>query len=458
MSERIFNVDEIKQIAPRYRGKPENFRADKVGKRNDPPRTRQGQRHGPTSPEVEPPKFLHLNKNPTPPRNESLVSEAIFGVDVTVVPINPRQSFSANYSQLEHISRETFLNYGADNKFLDRQMTAEEFNYYNVSMLWLKLLDVKAKQGRQALTSQEKDIRKATMDIPFNVPLPIYTYLSQIGNVTDKMGKETELEIPDLPITQVGGYGGYHAQHINRQTHNLFEEVPSLGMAADAVMAVADAADYPVQAVRVNLPAGSTITQNLLGYSHYIGPRRQEIKQRLNGQGITNVAFPEYVANTRFNLRYLQSLSDVIGQQETYRVERFVSANLTIAGGETQIIKTHPVEGEGENICWTKTVVQALSAACESTAQMGASYAFGFQLYKEPGDGATHTERATRWSCLQSAQNAEVPWVISPAWAEGRNDRRNLPPGIGTDRFRAISKQQEIALNDIIRRLIISKR
>ena len=57
--------------------------------------------------------------------------------------------------------------------------------------MWLKLIDVKAKQGRQALTSQEKDIRKATQDIEFNVPQPIHAYISQIGNVTDGMGKET---------------------------------------------------------------------------------------------------------------------------------------------------------------------------------------------------------------------------------------------------------------------------
>ena len=52
------------------------------------------------------------------------------------------------------------------------------------------------------------------------------------------MGKKTELNAPPLPVTRVQGHGGYHAAVIDMNTHNLFEEIPSLGIAGDMVMAL----------------------------------------------------------------------------------------------------------------------------------------------------------------------------------------------------------------------------
>ena len=59
---------------------------------------------------------------------------------------------------------------------------------------------------------------------------------------------------------------------------------------------------------------------------------------------------------------------------------------------------------------------------------------FGFQTFKEPGDGATITEQHAKWCCL--AGQGDKPWVIPNGWVANRNARRNLPPGIGTERFR----------------------
>jgi hypothetical protein len=75
-------------------------------------------------------------------------------------------------------------------------------------LLWFKLLDVRAKQGREALTSEERSIRKATEETEFNVPQPIATYLHQISQYTDKMGKTTDVNIPNLPAPRAQGMGG----------------------------------------------------------------------------------------------------------------------------------------------------------------------------------------------------------------------------------------------------------
>lgn len=458
-NKKIYDPEEIKKIAPGYRGKPENFNLLKMKAPRDKPKAKfsQNRRPGPSSDETPKPKFINEPQNPTPQRNELIINEAIFGVDVSVVPIEPRQNFATSFANLPQISRETYDNFGADEKFLDRLLTKEEFLYYNVALTWIRIVDLKAKQGRTALTTEEKEIRKATLDKVFNTPQPIALYLSQIGNVIDKMGKETEIDLPVLPIARAQNFGGYPAAAIAEGNHNLFEEIPSLGIAADAVMSVATNEDNPQQPVRVAIPAGSAVTNNLLCYERNIGPRRMEIRQRLTGQGISGNDFPEFIPNTRFNLKYIQSISDIIGKIETFRVEKLVLPNLNLLGGETQIVVTRPIANE-DQANWTRTTVQASSSACESTATMGAAYVFGFQLHKEQIEGDNLTAQSQRWSCLNTIADAEAPWAITAAWVNNRNDRRNMPPGIGTERFRAIGKRQDITTSDVIRRMIKTHR
>lgn len=266
-------------------------------------------------------------------------------------------------------------------------------------MLQLKLIETKAKQGDSNLTSAEKDIRKATSDDVFNVPQPLFTYLKEIGTYTDKMGKETRLEVPPLPTTVVQNFGGYHAPAVDADTHIMFEEVPSLGITGDMVMALASEEAEPVPNFHVGRPVATNWTNNLVGRFYPIGPRRPEIKQRLARFGITVNSFTEYVPGTRFNLRYIRSISDILGRIETFKSEKVTIKNLSLAGGETQVIKTQPMDHE-EAGNWREKSVQALSAATSSTAIMGAANVFGFQLYKEDGPGENRRAKIENWSCI----------------------------------------------------------
>lgn len=450
--QKVYTKEEIKKIAPNYRGKPANFkpnfRKDKEVSGNPP------KRNGPQSPVLPPPG--HLQTTEGVQRNEPIIAESIFGVDVSVTEIQPRQNFSCNYAKLIDLATETFDAYRADEKQLDRKVERVEMSYYATALLHLRLIEVKSKQGEQALTSAEKDLRKATATDVFNVPQPLFAYYQQIGTYTDKMGKETRLATPDLPVTVVQNMGGYHAAAINAETHNLFEEVPSLGIAGDVVMALAAAGDNPRPNFRVEIPANSRVTNNLVGNLTPLGPRRPEIIQRLAGYGITAEQFPEYVPNTRFNLRYIRGLSDIFGQMETFKVEKVTFQNLGLSGGEAQAITTRPKDA-AENMSWTDRSVQPTSAATSSTAIMGAGYCFGFQLFKE--DGGAQADRAAitaNWSCL--AGEGEQPWQMPNDWYQNRNHRRNLPPGIGTERFRAISIRQDLHVSNVVRRMIKTQR
>lgn len=452
---KTYTEEEVRRIAPSYRGKIENFKIDKVGQKRKPRPTKQ--RIGPKSDKPHEGSHFRVEQKPTPQRNDSIISESVFGVDTHIIEIEPIQTFMASHSKLPDIALETFSNYANDVKQLDRVVVRHEMVYYATALLWLRLIEIKLKQDRTTLTSAEKDIRKGTMDKVFNVPQPIYAYISQIGNVTDKMGKETKLEDCVLPETVIQGLGGYHASTVNETSHLLYEELPCLGIAADNIMALTSQSDAPIADIKLPLPPNAMWTENLL-CNIAIGSRRSEIKQRLHGLGITPTAFPEYVTGTRFSLKYMVMLSDIIGNFETYRNEKVVISNMTIAGGESQIIMSKPIINEDNDKNIRVASVQTTSAACSSTSEIGAAYVFGFQLFKEPGEGITETERSQRWCCVTSQSEAEEPWSIPATWIANRNQRRNVPPGIGTERFRGLGKRQDVAVMETIRRMIKTSR
>lgn len=336
---KTYTLDEIKKLAPGYRGKAEKFDPAKAGKKKQPP-TRS--KLGPKSPNVPPPQALDKGASPTAQRNDLILSESIFGVDITVTEIKPREDFSTSFAQLPAIALEIHRQCQTDERQMDRILVKEEVSYYATSLLWMKLIDVKAKQGRESLTSEEKSIRKATEDIAieFNVSHPVYMYLNQIGTYKDGLEKTTELNVPELPIVKAQGMGGYHAAEVNCETHNLFEEVPSLGVASDVVMALCQNSPTPKPNYRFKIPNSAKVNENLTGHIKNIGPIRPEIVQRLAGQGIISISFPELVKETRFNLKYVRSISDIISKFHTFQCDKICFPRLTKYGGETQVITT----------------------------------------------------------------------------------------------------------------------
>lgn len=85
----------------------------------------------------------------------------------------------------------------------------------------MRLLEAKSKQGEHVLTNPEKDIHKAVVGEVFNIPQPIFAYIKEVGTYTDRMGKETLLEIPPLPVTKVQNCEGYHSEIINAENQKI---------------------------------------------------------------------------------------------------------------------------------------------------------------------------------------------------------------------------------------------
>jgi hypothetical protein len=74
-------------------------------------------------------------------------------------------------------------------------------------VLWLQLIDIKAKQGRQALTSSEKDKRKVTQEVKFNIPQLLCVYLSTLWAIESTQSL-TEMSTRDI----LGVKGGWQVR------------------------------------------------------------------------------------------------------------------------------------------------------------------------------------------------------------------------------------------------------
>jgi hypothetical protein len=93
-----------------------------------------------------------------------LLAESIFGVDVTVIPIQPREDFSTSFSRLPEIAVETYNQCSVDEGQMERVIAKEEMSYYAAGLLWMNMIDVKAKQKIESLTNEEKSTLKSTKD------------------------------------------------------------------------------------------------------------------------------------------------------------------------------------------------------------------------------------------------------------------------------------------------------
>lgn len=322
--------------------------------------------------------------------------------------------------------------------------------YYATALLWARLIDVKAKNARVQLTPTEVDFLASFKEKEFNVPYPIAAFLCSIGNYKDKTGKTVFLSDHVLPVSMAVNKTGYHSATINVDTHNLYEEIPSLGIVGDTLMAIAGGV-VPVPVPTFGpIPAARQATTSLSGYLGQCVARKEEIVVLLNSQGITGAAFFENVTNTRLNTGLLDAISAYLGSLPTFRVEKYAVERLPLEGEASSIITTVPT---AENINpaakWTELVITPFSANRETETVMGSSYYMGFQLHKEAIRGSHQN-----WCCLLTTQAHPV----DPAWIENRNQRRVIPSRLDERRFSCLDDSMKNRTESIIRRMLKTSR
>lgn len=190
--------------------------------------------------------------------------------------------------------------------------------YYSTSLLWTRPLDIKAKRGNTNLTFTEQEFLKSMMIQDYNVPQPIYLFLKGIGEVKDPRGETIHLSNHSLPVDVAQGFGGYHSSVIDQDSHDLYEEIPSLGICGDIVMAEESEVAQVVPNFRVLSPR-TRATKALAGYFGTIGDRKEEIRILLNSVGISAALFDETFGSTRLNIQLVQKVSDYLARSVNFK-------------------------------------------------------------------------------------------------------------------------------------------
>ncbi|CAG4969751.1 unnamed protein product [Colias eurytheme] len=379
-------------------------------------------------------------------------ADSIFGIDVSVRELAVNQELSPTFGRLPDIVEEVYSAIGGDDKNFNKQMTKNMLMYYTTAILWSRLLEIKAKRGNANLTFKELEYCKFMTSQEFNIPQPLYLFLKGIGEVKDATGKTVSLADHTLPETVVQGLGGYHAAEVDANSHNLYEEIPCLGICGDMLMAETSEDVNPTPNFRV-LPARTRATRALIGNFGPIGLRKEEVKISLESVGIRTTTFEEQITGTRLNIRLVQLVSDYLAGTPTFRNEKVKVDALTIEGDSAQLIRSIPTsENTDANARWTQLVIRPTAANACPVTTFGASYIMGYQLYKEV-IATSHQN----WCCVE-AQPVENPWTIPQEWIDNRNAKRELPNGLDISRFVSISDSQSNRTNAIVRRMIVSQR
>lgn len=315
---KTYTRDELKKIAPGYRGKPENLDPHKI--KTGKPNQKQAKTQRPPT-EMPPPTQLDDAKKPTPQKNSPLWAASIFGIDTSVRELQVNLEFQNSFANLKNIVSEVYSALGTDDKSLTKSLTKEMLMYYATSLhLWLRLIQIKAQRAHSELTTTERDYLRILTDEELNVPQPIYLYIKAIGHVNDKTGKEIYISDHVLPVTNVVNRTGYHTTTMTSRNHCLFEEVPSLGVCGDVLMAQASRTE--TNPTFEFVPAGRTANRNLAGYFGSVSVQKEEIVLLLESLGISNALFQENIENTRVNLKLIQYVSDYLQSSKTKEMKK----------------------------------------------------------------------------------------------------------------------------------------
>lgn len=228
-----------------YRGHPSKQRdARAVNSWRAPAPKRQGQPTKP-SPKTAPAEL----PGPTRKKETSSVdikttrpSEvSLFQTGMSAREVAPRLTFSPSLPAAIEVSRATYEQYSTDDTNFQKTMLPEYLDYYMTACIWMRLVSLKKKNG-EILTSEEQLLFEDSQVSSFNLPEPILRQVQLVGNIVSTTGQHIYVSAPSLPTSILGGFGGYYGDLLppgqagaDNTLHNLYEEIPCLGVLAEAI-------------------------------------------------------------------------------------------------------------------------------------------------------------------------------------------------------------------------------
>lgn len=334
-----------------------------------------------------------------------------------------------------------FSEFLADDANIQKTLLPEYVDYYSTAMLWFRMISLKIKLN-QGITQTERDVLLMLDQSAFALPEPLMMQIRMLGSIQSPTKEHLKPTFPELPVQQVEGYGGYYGV-LNQDTHNLYEEIPCLGVLAEAVRN--SLSNAPSGPYRSSLATNElALNENLLGYRN-LANHRNEAKNLAFDTGITPDHFPEYPQGSGINLGLLQAISAQLAQTKTFRVQTIAFNVMAESGSVIQICLQHPEENGGDNL-EKRGEVSVQSVAQLPDSSNGASIVFCPQMLKTEQTPAA----SIRWACASP---------VPQSWINNRNDRRNnLPEQYRCRVFRSISQHCRQYRVAVLRQMVLTKR
>ncbi|XP_039291955.1 uncharacterized protein LOC120353202 [Nilaparvata lugens] len=254
----------------------------------------------------------------------------------------------------------------------------------------------------------------------FAIPEPLRLQLLVLGRVKSCLGTSLRPTFPPLPTTVIQWQGiaipGNFAAAITAASHNLYEELPCLGIHLAALITAQNNDIGPWSPPGV--PAHTHTNQNLIGYRPTKRYRPEAYASVIN-VGISAGEVQNYPPNTGLNFDLLKRTSEVLSSLTTFKTTDISFPTLTEYGATAQLAHYIPdPQQPGVRNIQGLTTIRTINN--EIPSQIGVSIVFAPRYYKEsPNDNFDN------WCCLSpdAPLAADILNPLPTAWFENRNDR-----------------------------------
>lgn len=333
-------------------------------------------------------------------------------------------------------------------EFLDI-MLPEYLRYYTTAGLWMRIAALKS-ANQQPMTQNERILLENVKSVNFVYPQPLLMQIQQLGNVLTPCEQHLYLRFPPMPSAALAPCGGFYGPlfppgvpRADDNIHNLYEELPCLGVTAEAIQhAISDEAPGPYETV-VNFE-GRQPNANLLGFQP-LGVRPESSKDLALDAGITEDDFPCHPPLSAISIPFLQSVSDVLASYPTFKNTDINFLNLNEVGSASQITMQRPTP---DALRATKDgIVEVKSMARVNDTVVGTASCYLPQLYKE--SRGTHHEA---WCLISPEHGHPLPAI----WVRNRNNRRiDLPIQYRHERFSSAAWESSDYRINIVKTLVL---
>lgn len=381
-------------------------------------------------------------------------ADSAFVHNVVERELHLRETFSPSAPALTQVMRDTYTKMSTDKPDLTKRLIPEELDYYATAMLWFRIISLKAK-NQQQLTAEETIILEMLQLESFVIPEPLRLQLLVLGKVKSCLGTSLRPTFPPLPTTviqwQATGIPGNFAAAITADSHNLYEELPCLGINLAALIT---AQNNDVGAwTPPGVPANTHANQNLVGYRPTKRYRPEAFASVIDA-GIAPGEVQNYPINTGLNFDLLKRTSEVLSTLTTFKMTNVSFPALSEYGTTAQLAKYTPDPDQlGVRNIQGLTTIQTINN--EIPSQIGVSIVYAPRYYKESPE-----DNYDNWCCLsrEAGLAEDVPDPLPIAWYNNRNARRQIRDIYSLPQFSSISADASEYRRVTLEALVLSKR